>query len=148
MSVAFREALRGDVAGAVGLLRDDGLGQLRELAEMDVYLAAFDEMMGMPGNRLIVGEVAGEIVATYQLTLIPGISLAGALRAQIEGVRVAADLRGQGVGRLLVADAEARARSAGAALLQLTMNQSRVDTRRFYEREGFVASHFGFKKTL
>jgi hypothetical protein len=28
------------------------------------------------------------------------------------------------------------------------MNQSREDSRRFYEREGFVASHFGFKKSL
>ena len=148
MSVAFRVAGRRDVAAAVELLRDDGLGQLRETAAPEVYLSAFAEMMAMPGNRLIVGAREDIILATYQITIIPGISLAGARRAQIEGVRVASDVRGQGVGALLLADAEKRARAAGANLLQLTMNQNREDARRFYEREGFEASHFGFKKTL
>jgi len=148
VSLAFRVAGRRDVAAAVELLRDDGLGQMRETATPEVYLAAFAEMMAMPGNRLIVGEREEKIVATYQITIIPGISLAAARRAQIEGVRVASGLRGQGIGALLVADAEKRARAAGAVLLQLTMNQNREEARRFYEREGFVASHFGFKKTL
>ncbi|MBT8415530.1 MAG: GNAT family N-acetyltransferase [Boseongicola sp.] len=121
---------------------------MRETATPEVYLAAFAEMMAMPGNRLIVGESEEKIVATYQITIIPGISLAAARRAQIEGVRVASGLRGQGIGALLVADAEKRARAAGAVLLQLTMNQNREEASRFYEREGFVASHFGFKKTL
>ncbi|WP_299748363.1 GNAT family N-acetyltransferase [uncultured Boseongicola sp.] len=148
MSAVFRVAGRRDVGAAVELLRDDGLGQTRETAAPEAYLAAFAEMMAVPGNRLIVGERDGEIVATYQMTIIPGISLAGARRAQIEGVRVASGVRGQGVGALLISDAEARSRAAGAVLLQLTMNQSREDSRRFYEREGFVASHFGFKKSL
>ena len=148
MSLAFRVAGRRDVAAAVELLRDDGLGQMRETAGPEVYMSAFAEMMAMPGNRLIVGERDKDILATYQITIIPGVSLAGARRAQIEGVRVASHLRGQGVGALLIADAEKRARAAGAVLLQLTMNQSREDARRFYEREGFEASHFGFKKRL
>jgi ribosomal protein S18 acetylase RimI-like enzyme len=146
--VRFREAMRPDVLSAVALLRDDMLGQSREIAPDEKYLAAFDEMMLMPGNRLIVGEVSGQIVASYQITIIPGVSLGAARRAQIEGVRVASDLRGQGIGKALVADAEARARMAGAVLLQLTMNQTRDDARRFYERSGFEASHFGFKKIL
>ncbi|MEK6215882.1 MAG: GNAT family N-acetyltransferase, partial [Boseongicola sp.] len=54
----------------------------------------------------------------------------------------------EGVGAALVANAEARARKAGAVLLQLTMNQTRDDALRFYERAGFEASHFGFKKRL
>ena len=148
MSLAFRVAGRRDVAAAVELLRDDGLGEMRETAPPEVYMSAFAEMMAMPGNRLIVGERDKLILATYQITIIPGVSLAGARRAQIEGVRVASELRGQGIGALLIADAEKRARAAGAVMMQLTMNQSREDARRFYEREGFEASHFGFKKTL
>ena len=148
MTLAFRVAGRRDVAAAVELLRDDGLGQMRETAAPEVYMSAFAEMMAMPGNRLIVGERDKDILATYQITIIPGVSLAGARRAQIEGVRVASELRGQGFGALLIADAEKRARAAGAVLMQLTMNQSREDARRFYEREGFEASHFGFKKKL
>ncbi|NNL18552.1 MAG: GNAT family N-acetyltransferase [Boseongicola sp.] len=148
MSLAFRVAGRRDVAAAVELLRDDGLGRLRETAPPEVYMSAFAEMMAMPGNRLIVGERDKDILATYQITIIPGVSLSGARRAQIEGVRVASELRSQGIGALLIADAEKRARAAGAVMMQLTMNQDREDARRFYEREGFVASHFGFKKAL
>jgi ribosomal protein S18 acetylase RimI-like enzyme len=148
MTLAFRVAGRRDVAAAVELLRDDGLGQMRETATPEIYLAAFADMMAMPGNRLIVGECEARIIATYQITIIPGISLAGARRAQIEGVRVASGFRGQGIGALLVEDAEKRARAAGAVLLQLTMNKNRDETRRLYERAGFVASHFGFKKAL
>lgn len=94
--VRFREAARADVPSAVALLRDDVLGRSREAAPDAKYLAAFDEMMLMSGNRLIVGELSGQIVASYQMTIIPGVSLGAARRAQIEGVRVASDLRGQG----------------------------------------------------
>jgi len=33
-------------------------------------------------------------------------------------------------------------------LLQLAMNRTRGDALRFYEQNGFEASHFGFKKRL
>jgi len=146
--VRFREAARADVPFVVSLLRDDMLGRCREVAPDASYLAAFDEMMRMPANRLIVGELSGQIAASYQVTIIPGVSLGAARRAQIEGVRVASDFRGQGIGEALLADVEARARNAGAVLLQLTMNRTRDDALRFYRRAGFEASHVGFKKQL
>ena len=115
---------------------------------MERYLAAFDAMSAEPGNQLIVGEANGRIVATYPLTLISGLSLSAARRAQIEAVRIASDLRGQGAGRLLMADAESRARAGGARLVQLTSNASRGEAHRFYERLGYAPSHIGFKKSL
>ncbi|SIO08201.1 GNAT family N-acetyltransferase [Vannielia litorea] len=148
MSVTFREARREDVPAVVALLADDMLGQGRETAELSAYHAAFDAMAEEGGNLLIVGEQAGEVVATYQLTFISGLSLAAARRAQVESVRVAGRLRGQGVGQRMFADVEARARAAGCSLVQLTMNASRADSRRFYEGLGFVPSHVGFKKSL
>jgi GNAT superfamily N-acetyltransferase len=63
-------------------------------------------------------------------------------------VRVASDLRGQGIGHLMVEDAVARAQFAGCSLIQLTMHKSRTDTARFYADLGFTASHFGFKRSL
>ncbi|MEO3413702.1 GNAT family N-acetyltransferase [Roseovarius sp. CAU 1744] len=147
--IRFREADRADVTQVVALLRDDMLGRSREADDMSIYLTAFDGMQKEGGNRLIVGEDGdGAIVATYQITLISGLSLRAARRAQIESVRVASHLRGQGVGEAMFADAQARARAAGCSLMQLTMNASRTDTLRFYERLGFVASHTGFKLEL
>lgn len=146
--IRFREARREDVPAIVALLRQDALGAEREGVGLDDYLAAFDAIAAEGGNAVIVGEDGNRIVATYQLTFITGLSLRATRRAQVESVRVAADLRGQGVGAAMFADAEARARAAGCGLMQLTMNAGRHDARRFYERLGFSPSHTGFKRRL
>ncbi len=148
MSVTFRDAARADVPAVVALLSDDTLGSTREGLDITPYLAAFDAMLTEGNNRLIVGEEGGRIVATYQLTLISGLSLRAARRAQIESVRVATDCRSLGIGEAMFADAETRARAAGCALMQLTMNASRTEARRFYQRIGFTPSHVGFKWDL
>lgn len=143
----FREAAAEDVPAIVSLLHDDALGSGREAPGDPLYAAAFAALRGS-GTRCIVGEAEGEIVACYELILIESLTLKATRRAQIEGVRIAGHLRGQGLGTRLIADAEARARAAGAGLLQLTMNLARTETRRFYERHGFEATHAGYKKAL
>lgn len=147
--ISFRPARRDEVAQVVALLRDDMLGQGRERGDMGEYLAAFDAMQVEGNNHLIVGvDAAGAVVATYQITMISGLSLLAARRAQVESVRIASPLRGQGLGHRMFEDVEARARAAGCRLIQLTMNASRTDSRRFYESLGFTASHLGFKRVL
>jgi GNAT superfamily N-acetyltransferase len=146
--IAFREARAEDVAAVVALLSDDFLGRAREVGSTAEYQAAFARMQAEGTNHLVVGELGGRIVATYQITFISGLSLMATRRAQVESVRVAADLRGQGVGAALFADAEKRARSAGCLLMQLTSNKTRSEAQRFYERLGFEPSHVGYKKKL
>ncbi|MBB6377759.1 hypothetical protein BKA01_005019 [Pseudonocardia eucalypti] len=41
----------------------------------------------------------GAVVGTPQLSVLPGLSRRGALRAQVEGVRVASSARGEGLAR-------------------------------------------------
>lgn len=146
--IRFRAARREDVAAVVALLADDDLGAKRETGALADYLAAFDAIGAEGSNHLIVGEREGQIVATYQIIFITGLSLRATRRAEIESVRVRGDLRGQGAGAALMADAEARARAAGCGLIQLTSNATRSRARRFYERLGFTASHIGFKRDL
>ena len=148
MSAIFREAVREDVPVIVSMLADDVLGAGREGSDNAPYLTAFDAMQTEAGNILIIGEQDGEIVATYQLTFISGLSLKASRRAQIESVRVAASARGQGVGTQLIADAEERARAAGCSLIQLTSNKSRDRALEFYQGLGFTPSHIGFKRGL
>lgn len=148
MSLTIRAATRADVPFVVALLRDDILGQDREVQALDAYYAAFDAMQREGSNTLYVAEIEARIVATYQLTFISGLSLTAARRAMIESVRVAADLRRQGIGAKLFRDAEVRARAAGCSLLQLTTNKTRKDAHRFYDRLGYVDSHVGYKKPL
>jgi GNAT superfamily N-acetyltransferase len=89
-----------------------------------------------------------EVVGTLQLTVIPGLARAGALRAQEEAVRVRADLRGRGIGEAMMRWVVAEARARGCALVQLTTDKRRADAHRFYARLGFTASHQGFKLRL
>lgn len=144
----FRNARREDVPALVGLLADDALGAAREGSDLAPYLRAFDEIAANPMHQLIVGVVDGRVMATAQLTILAGLSRQGARRALVEAVRVDASLRGQGFGAALMAECEARARAAGAGLLQLTTDKTRLRAHAFYERLGFVGSHLGMKKAL
>ncbi len=149
MRLSFRAARIGDVPQVLALLSDDSLGRTREVDDLDHYEAAFTQMQAEGANHLIVGETPeGEIVATYQITFIQGLSLAATRRAQVESVRVSSALRGHGLGQQMFDDVEARARDAGCKLIQLTMNSTRKDAHRFYTGLGFEPTHTGFKRAL
>lgn len=146
--VTFRPARVEDVDAVVALLRADSLGKGREIAAPQLYRDAFDRVAADPGAEVIVGEAGGKIVATYHINILHGLSRGATTRAQIEAIRVASSLRGQGVGHRLMADAEARARAAGATLVQLTSDRTREAAHGFYEALGYKPSHMGFKKSL
>lgn len=150
-AVEIREAEREDLPAIVRLLADDPLGARRERYEdplPEPYREAFEAIRAQGGNYLLVATADGEVVGCLQLTVIQTFSRLGAPRALIEGVRVAASVRGLRLGERMIRDAIERARAAGCGLVQLTSDNSRIDARRFYERLGFVASHVGMKLTL
>lgn len=151
----LRHALQADLPAIVRLLADDSLGSGRERAEdLAPYERAFEAIDDDPSHLLIVGELLpggtaqAEVVATFQLSFLPGISRRGAWRSQIEGVRVADSLRGQGIGHMMVQWAIEESRRRRCALMQLTTHKTRRGAHRFYERLGFEASHEGMKLTL
>lgn len=149
--VAFRTARRDDLDAIVAMLADDDISRTRSghVAHVTPAItAAFDEIERDPNNELIVGEQDGAIVASFQLTYIPGLSRGGMRRAQIESVRVRGDLRGHGIGEQLMAAAIDRARQRGCAVMQLTTDLRRDAAHRFYRRLGFEASHAGMKLAL
>ncbi|MCU1434808.1 MAG: family acetyltransferase [Pseudarthrobacter sp.] len=151
----LRHALRADLPAIVALLADDALGAGREHSQdMAPYQKAFEAIDADPAHLLVVGElVSGDaasdpVVATCQLSFLPGLSRQGAWRSQLEAVRVAESLRGQGIGNLMVQWAIDESRRRGCTLMQLTTHKSRTSAHRFYERLGFDASHEGMKLTL
>jgi GNAT superfamily N-acetyltransferase len=146
-----RKAGRHDITPIVQLLADDMLGQSREQLSKPLathYVAAFERIDCDP-NQLLAVMVDGEdVVGTLQLTFIPGLSRQGAIRGQIEAVRIAADRRSAGLGEQLIEWAIGQCRERGCALVQLTTDRRRSDAHRFYERLGFEASHVGYKLEL
>lgn len=147
----FRLAERSDLPAIVRMLADDPLGAGRERAESPLpaaYGAAFDAIEADPNHELLVAVSAEAVVGVLQLSFIPSLSHMGAWRAQVEGVRVASDARGTGLGSAMLRWAVERARSRGCAMVQLTTDRSREDALRFYQRLGFKASHHGMKLRL
>jgi GNAT superfamily N-acetyltransferase len=147
--LVIRPARAADVPALVALLVDDPLGAQREsIADLRPYHAAFARIADDPNQLLVTMERNGEIIGTQQITFIPGLSFQGAVRAQIEAVRIRADLRGSGLGTRLIEWAIEEARRRGCYLVQLSSNNVRLDAHRFYTRLGFEASHTGFKRKL
>ncbi|WP_238413169.1 GNAT family N-acetyltransferase [Saccharothrix deserti] len=145
----IRRATAEDVPAIVAMLADDELGALRESPDdLAPYERAFAAIDASEHEVLAVAERNGEVVGTLQLTVLRGLSRQGASRAQIEGVRVASAVRGQGLGEELVRWAVDEAKARGCAVVQFTSDKSRVDAHRFYLRLGFTQSHEGFKLTL
>lgn len=145
----LRRAAADDVSRIIELLRDDRLGKTREHADLTAYERAFRLIDADPQQLLaVVCDAVGTIVGTMQLTLLPGLSRGGMIRLQIEGVRVAEEARGLGLGTLMLEWAERYGIEHGASIVQLTTDKSRTDAHRFYQRAGYAASHEGFKKPL
>jgi GNAT superfamily N-acetyltransferase len=152
MDLLIRPAVEADLPAIVALLAGDILGREREDPSLPLdegYARAFAEIQSRPDQHLMVGEQGGEVVATLQLTFIPGLARKGAWRGVIEAVHVRSDKRSQGIGAQMIAWAAGAARDRGdCPFLQLTTDKRRLDAHRFYERLGFQRSHEGFKLLL
>ncbi len=151
-TVGLRRATLEDLPALVGLLIADPLGSTRESVTDDedprLYRRAFEAIDADPHQLLIVASDGALAVGTLQLSFIPGLARRGALRAQIEAVRVHDDYRSQGLGSAMFEWAIEEARRRGCDIVQLTTDKTRTDAHRFYERLGFMASHEGLKLQL
>ena len=148
LRVRLRRAAAADVPALVRLMADDAISAGRETADLDPYERAFARIDADPDQLLVVGDVDGEPACTLQLTVIPGLARGGALRGQVEAVRVRSDLRSRGIGNVLLRWAADELRSRDCAVAQLTTDKRRLDAHRFYARLGWANSHEGFKLQL
>jgi GNAT superfamily N-acetyltransferase len=149
--LTMRDAREEDLRALVAMLADDELGSTREASgdTLDpAYNRALEAIAADANQRLVVAEAGGEIVGTFQLSFLPGLSHRGAWRGQIEAVRVAKPLRGHGLGEQMMRWAIDECRKRSCSLVQLTTAKSRADAHRFYERLGFAPTHVGMKLVL
>ncbi len=151
--IIFRRATRKDLQRIVEMLVDDKLGATRENPSASKklnssYVEAYSQIEKDPNQYLMLAVMDNNIVGTCHLTLIPSLTYQGALRLQIEAVRVDSDSRGQKIGSSIINEAIDYARANGAKIIQLTTNKQRPEARQFYEIMGFEASHEGMKMHL
>lgn len=147
----IRLAERGDVAAIAAMFAQDtlgGHGDSAEAADLPLYLAAFEQITASPRDALFVAVLSGEIVGTFQTTLITSMTGRGSTSLVIEAVHTRVDMRGKGIGEAMIRHAIEQGRARGVRLVQLMSNAARTDAHRFYSRLGFIQSHLGFKMKL
>ena len=151
MNLDFRIATESDISDLVKLLADDDLGTKREDISVPLnqgYMEAFHSIEADSNNELTVVESNGDLAGMLQLTFIPYLTHTGSWRCLIEGVRIANNYRGQGLGAKFISWAINRAAEKNCSIVQLTSDKQRPEALRFYESIGFQATHEGFKLKL
>lgn len=147
----IRDAREDDIPAIIALCRDGAILPDR-YGPLDLndpgYLEGFRAIAADRNNRLVIMEDKGEVIATLQITIVPGLADVGRPRGMLENVHVRASRRGKGIGGMLVAWAVEECRKANCHTVQLTSHKLRTDAHRFYKRLGFETSHEGFKLTL
>ncbi len=150
-TATIREATENDLEAIIALFADDPLGGHGDTTDPQAlpgYSAAFRKIATSPNETLYVAVLDGEVVGTFQTMVTTTMTARGASSLIVEAVQTRADMRGRGIGAVMINFAIDKARADGMRLVQLTSNAVRTDAHRFYQRLGFTPSHIGFKLKL
>ncbi len=136
MNAVIRQADAEDITALVGLLR-----LLFSIEKDFVFNAAKQErglrlLLASPQAAVFAAEQGGQVIGMCTGQLL--ISTAqGGLSALIEDVAVLPAWQGKGVGRQLVAAAEAWVGGQGASRVQLLADRNNAPALAFYQKTGF-----------
>ena len=150
-TLIIRTARQEDVPALAAIYAADEIGGHGDTADESAlpdYLAAFRDIKASPTETLYVAELDGEIVGTFQTAILTKLIGRGAKSMVIEAVQTRPDMRGRGIGAVMITYCLDEARARGMKAVQLTSNVARLDAHRFYERLGFEKRHFGFRMKL
>jgi GNAT superfamily N-acetyltransferase len=149
MPSSVRDATEADLPRLIELLAQlaPDVPDREDPARFGVYAAALARLTA-EGQRILVLEDGGAIVATLALVVVQNLSHTATPYAIIENVVVDETRRGQGYGEALLRHAIEEARRAGCYKVSLTSNKRRTDAHRFYERLGFERTHEAFRINL
>ena len=140
----IRRAKTEELKKIVHLLTDDDFGKTRE-GSIESYTEVFEELLSSEYFDVFVMQKGNEIIGCYQMMYLPHLSFKGTKRAQVESVRIKAELRGQGLGSKLMKHAIEVAEKAGCGIFQLTSNKKRIEANKFYRELGLEPTHDGYK---
>ncbi|QIK74959.1 GNAT family N-acetyltransferase [Nocardioides piscis] len=103
----------------------------------DTFTDRFRSLLGRDDVLVILARTGDDWSGFAYLTLRPTPYYDGPL-AQLEELYVVPSLRDQGIGTALLTDVVRLTRERGAGEMHINVDEVDVDTRRFYERHGFV----------
>lgn len=98
-------------------------------------------------QALVLARHAGAVCGLVALDFMYYLPL-GTTTCRITAMVVTPEAQGRGVGRQLLREAERRARTGGAARLEITSGSQRIDAHAFYKACGYSDGTVRFVKTL
>jgi ribosomal protein S18 acetylase RimI-like enzyme len=126
----IRDARPADIPVVRCLIR-----QLADVPDEAEFRARFERVASMPGHRIIVAEMDGEIVGVLHVFERP--ALEKPCEAIVQALVVDGERRGVGIGEALMREAETWAASRKLASTALYTRIDRERARMFYERIGY-----------
>lgn len=137
----IREARLTDAAALAPLI-----GELGYPTTADEVAARLTTFLAQ-GLSPLVWDEGDALLGVLVWTVAPSLHRPAAV-AGISALVVAETARGRGVGRALVAEAEARCRALGCCRMEVTSNIRREEAHRFYEALGYARTSFKFVRGL
>lgn len=135
--IDHRLATRGDARTVGRLLHDFNREFETPTPSADEFAARFESLLERDDVIVLLSETDGEATGFAFLTLRPTPYSHGPL-AQLEELYVIPGLRDRGIGTVLLNAALAETRARGSVEMHIDVDEEDVDTRRFYERHGFI----------
>ena len=108
-----------------------------ETEDADVLARRFARLLPLPEIVAVIAEDEGTAVGFALASLRPAIWFDGPV-SQLEELYVVPALRSTGIGTQVLALCRRLVRDAGSPEMHINVDEVDVDTRRFYERHGFV----------
>lgn len=149
--LTIREALENDIPALAAIYAADDIGSHGDTTDPKAlvdYRRAFAAITASSNETLYVVELDGEIVGTFQTVILNKLVGRGSVSMAIEAVQTRPDMRGQGIGSIMIGYCIDKAKKLDIGTVQLISNMARLDAHRFYERLGFERRHFGFRMKL
>jgi GNAT superfamily N-acetyltransferase len=134
---AVRQASADDAAVLARLLWDFNTEFETEVDDVEVLEARFARILGLPQIVAVLAEDGADAVGFALMSLRPAIWFDGPA-SQLEELYVVPALRSHGIGTLVLDLCKRLAREQGSPEMHINVDEVDVDTRRFYERHGYV----------
>jgi N-acetylglutamate synthase-like GNAT family acetyltransferase len=141
--ISIRKAKQQDLPRILELYEE--LTGEKQKAATDTTNQVFNEIISLPNQEFLVAEKNSFVVGTIFLQITPNLSHVARPWAILENLVVDGRYRRQGIGRLLIEYASARAREAGCYKVQLLSSNIRHEAHQFYRALGFDDTATGFR---
>ena len=146
MDITMRDANEDDLVSILTLYaqlgQDDG-----SVLSLDEASRIFALVKNYPDYHIHVALDRDRIIGTFALLIMDNLGHMGTPSAILEDVVVTEDLRGKGVGKLMMAYANDLCRQKGCYKMTFSSNSNREAAHHFYESLGFKRHGYSFYVT-